>query len=143
MTLFWCLYYKLWTYFTPLFKCFCSWYWTGNCCLGFVVISLAVKHMFHIINVNTWLRYWMSYWMCAKLVIKKQRKMLIHSCRYEGICEVHTQARGGGVRPEAHLYCFSDVIILLQCVQGGSGGQIFGLFERTYFVDGPYVVPVT
>ena len=38
--------------------------------------------------------------------------------------------------PKAYIYCFSDIIILLKCVQGGRG-QISGLFELTHFMDDP------
>ena len=41
-----------------------------------------------------------------------------------------------------HFDCFGDVIPLLECVQGG-GGQIFDLFKRTYFMDGPKAFPNT
>ena len=40
---------------------------------------------------------------------------------------------GGGVQAKAFVHCFGDV---LKCVQGG-GGEIFDLFKRTYFIDGP------
>ena len=63
----------------------------------------------------------------ARSVTKKRKKIVI-------CYRVRTQGKGeGGVQAKAFVHCFGDV---LKCVQGG-GGEIFDLFKRTYFIDGP------
>ena len=52
------------------------------------------------------------------------------------IHKVRTQVRRGHrVWTKAYNYCFGEVTVLLKCAKKG-GGQIFGLFESTHFMDG-------
>ena len=52
------------------------------------------------------------------------------------IHKVRTEGREESVQAKVYIHCFGDVILLLKCARGG-GGQIFDLFKRMYFMDGP------
>ena len=42
----------------------------------------------------------------------------------------------GEVWPKAHIYCFSDAIFFLKCIQGRLGIKKIGLLQRTHFMGG-------
>ena len=59
-----------------------------------------------------------------------------------GIHKVHKQVKEGGLWPKAFSYCF---IMSRFCenVYKGERGQIFGLFERKYFMHDPQAIMFT
>ena len=49
----------------------------------------------------------------------------------------HTLKEREGVKEKAYIYCFFDVILLFESVQGERRCLKITKFERTYFMDGP------
>ena len=52
----------------------------------------------------------------------------------EGIHKVRTQVRQKGESDQKRT---AIILLTLKCVQGGKACHIFGLFQCTYFMDGP------